>query len=277
VPAALAARAAAGARLAPVEPFAMAYAFGDSDPAAHRLRLLADVFARSTRPFLCGTASGTRRLALDLGCGPGYTTHLLAETLDCARVTGLDNSARFISLAKRTGNDRVSFALHDITAVPFPTGPADVIHARFLLTHLQRPIEAIASWSTQLQRDGVLLLEETEWIDTTNPVFSLYVQIVEAMLHHQGNVLYIGPLLDTFPLPARFTGRSSQVRRLTVTNRATAAMFVLNVQAWRDHPFIRDHYPPEVIVRLHADLTALAADPSDAADIEWGIRQVALR
>jgi trans-aconitate 2-methyltransferase len=255
----------------------MAYAFGDSDPAAQRLRLLADVFARSTRPFLCEAAPGGRRLALDLGCGPGYTTHLLAATLDCARVTGLDNSERFISLAKRTENDRVSFARHDITAVPFPTGPAGVIYARFLLTHLQDPAQAIASWATQLQRGGLLLLEETEWIDTTNPVFSRYVQIVEAMLHHQGNVLYIGPLLDTFPLPARFTGRSSQVRRLTVTNRATAAMFVLNVQAWRDHPFIREHYPAGVVARLHADLTALAADPSDAAEIEWGVRQVVLR
>jgi trans-aconitate 2-methyltransferase len=55
----------------------MPYLFGDSDRAVYRLQVLADVFASSSRTFLQDVVKMPPRLALDLGSGPGYTTHLL--------------------------------------------------------------------------------------------------------------------------------------------------------------------------------------------------------
>jgi len=54
------------------------YLFGDTDVAARRFQVLAEVFADSTRPFLQQAVTGSRHLAVDLGCGPGFTTHLLS-------------------------------------------------------------------------------------------------------------------------------------------------------------------------------------------------------
>src|SRR5437867_9185583 len=98
----------------------MSYVFGDSDLAAYRLRLLAEVFAPCTREFLKRAAPGRYRQAVDLGCGPAYSTHLLAETLRCDRAVGIDSSEHFISLARRSATDTMRFWLHDFTTVPFP-------------------------------------------------------------------------------------------------------------------------------------------------------------
>src|SRR5258708_35887545 len=98
------------------------YAFGDTDIAARRLELLANVFEHSMRACLreapaarLGLAQNlAQKIAIDLGCGPGFTTHLIAETLGFSRVVGLETSKRFIELARATANVRVSFELHDV-------------------------------------------------------------------------------------------------------------------------------------------------------------------
>ncbi len=57
----------------------MPYLFQDTDLAARRLAVLAEVFAPASRAFLLDVVQSRPELALDLGCGPGYTTRLLAE------------------------------------------------------------------------------------------------------------------------------------------------------------------------------------------------------
>jgi trans-aconitate 2-methyltransferase len=75
------------------------YAFGDSAAAARRLDLLADLFAPTTRALLERFAGRPLDLAVDLGCGTGHTTRLLASVLGPRRAVGLDQSASFVALA----------------------------------------------------------------------------------------------------------------------------------------------------------------------------------
>ncbi len=155
------------------------YLFGDSTTAAQRLKLLASVYNESTRAFLAKAAGSARfQLALDLGCGPGFTTRLIADTLRCDRVIGLDASAGFIELARANSGERLSFLRHDLTAIPFPSGRPNLIFSRFLLTHLREAAAVVAKWATQLEDRGLLLLEETEAIHTAHPVFARYLRIV---------------------------------------------------------------------------------------------------
>src|SRR5205085_2671744 len=150
----------------------------------------------STAAFVTGTVSRRPALALDLGCGPGHSTHLLAAVLDPGRTVGLDTSDRFVALAMRTATARVSFRQHDVTTVPFLLAPADVIFCRFLLSHLRDPASVIAGWLTQLARGGLLLLDEVESIRTEHPVFTTYIRLVEALLAHESGTLFVGPLLE---------------------------------------------------------------------------------
>ena len=89
------------------------YLFGDSDSAAERLRLLAYIFAPEIRSFL-SQVPPQPRLAIDLGCGPGFTTRLIAETLKARETVGLDTSERFLTMARSAPADGVTFARHDI-------------------------------------------------------------------------------------------------------------------------------------------------------------------
>jgi SAM-dependent methyltransferase len=252
----------------------MRYAFGDSEIAARRLQALARVFAPSSRPFLLHAAPRRPRLAVDLGCGPGHTTHFLAGVLGCDRVAGLDNSERFLALARSTETASVSFHLHDVTEIPFPTAPADLLYSRFLLTHLREPRSVIARWATQLAPRGLLLMEETEWMLTDNPAFATYLEIVEAMLTHQSTTLYVGAVLQEIAATSTLRVRLSQVGRLPVSTRDAAGLFHLNIQTWKRHPFIQAHYPAARIDALEQELAALTQDVGDDAGIEFGLRQV---
>ena len=73
----------------------MAYTFGDTDLASRRLRRLAEVYEPETRALLqsllaSGEAAGCR-LAVDLGCGPGWSTQLLSDVLKPERTIGLES------------------------------------------------------------------------------------------------------------------------------------------------------------------------------------------
>src|SRR6185312_12833039 len=126
---------------------APSYTFGDSDLAAERLRFLAEAFAPSSRAFVSRLGREPVRLAIDLGCGPGYTTALLHAATRAATTIGLDNSPRFLARAWRQSARGVAFGEHDIAEVPFPTAPADLIYGRFIVTHLAEPSDVIGRWA----------------------------------------------------------------------------------------------------------------------------------
>src|SRR5450631_2024133 len=128
----------------------MSYLFKDTDRAAQRLQVLADVFAPASRAFMRDSVKKVPQTALDLGCGPGYTTQLLADTTKSVYTTGLDSSEHFLSLAATRATDHISFVHHDATRIPFPGGQRDLLFCRMLLTHLQDPFVVTERWLTQL-------------------------------------------------------------------------------------------------------------------------------
>jgi trans-aconitate 2-methyltransferase len=253
------------------------YLFGDDDTAARRLQLLAQVFAESTRSFLRNTAGGRIPLALDLGCGPGFTTHLIAETLECDRVVGLETSPRFLEIARSTAAASIGFAPHDVLALPLPEAPADLIFCRFLLTHLEDPAGAIGQWATQLRPHGRLMAEEVETIRTAHPVFSPYIRMVEALLASQRNFLYAGPIIAALEVPGGTELAGSALRPVAVRNCDAARMFGLNLRVWKNDEFARTYYSSESIRELESALEGIAQGESDASEIQWEMRQVVFR
>jgi trans-aconitate 2-methyltransferase len=235
------------------------------------------LYRESTRAFLAKAAgSALFRLVLDLGCGPGFTTHLINDTLRCGRVIGLDASAGFIELARATAaGERMSFLQHDITAIPFPSGCANLIFSRFLLTHLREAEAVVAKWAAQLEPRGLLLLEETESIETVHPEFGAYLAIVEAMLASQSSRLYAGRLIAELDSLGGLKCAFSELRSIPVRNCDAARMFALNLSTWKDSKFVSTNYSRDSILQLEHALTEIAAGESSAREIEWRMRQSA--
>jgi trans-aconitate 2-methyltransferase len=251
------------------------YAFGDTNLAATRLERVAEVFAPTSRSFLLGFAQGSFDLALDLGCATGHTTHLIAEVLRPRHTIGMDSSTSFVSLARPNATDAISFVEHDVTTVPFPTATADLIYCRFLLSHVVNPQRQVQRWSTHLRRNGILLLDEVEWIRTTDPVFDTYLEMVAAMLERQGNELYVGPLLEAMPAPVGLQRKSSKLATLVPAACQAAKMFLMNLRVWRDEPFVRESYGERTLSNLESDLVTLAESRRSPGEIVWGLRQLA--
>jgi trans-aconitate 2-methyltransferase len=253
----------------------MSYLFQDTDRAAHRLRVLADVFAASSRTFMQDVVSTAPQLALDLGCGPGYTTRLLAEATHCVQAIGLDSSGHFLTLAARYASERISFLHHDVTQIPFPIEPSDLIFCRMLLTHLQDPLSVIERWVTQLRPQGLLLLEEVEWIRTEHSLFRSYLDIVAALLEQHVNQLYIGPLLEKQQMDHGLKRHMSRVYHVPVSTAQAASLFSLNIHSWKSLPFVQKCYSASMIDQLERNLRVLAETSTRFGEIEWDMRQLA--
>jgi SAM-dependent methyltransferase len=238
-----------------------------------RLRLVAEVFAPSSRAFLAEAVTDRPALAIDIGCGPGVSTRLVARVTGAARTIGLDTSPTFLEVAGHDAPRGVTFVRHDATSVPLPERPADLVYCRLLLAHLPDPAALVAAWATQLTAGGRLLVDEIEWMDVRVPEFVAYEEIVLDLVGSRDAPMYAGPIVDAVREGPGWRQETSTVRTVPVSTAAAARMFAMNVATWRDDPYIREHYAADDIERLRRDLATLTRSAA-TDEIVWGMRQV---
>ena len=231
---------------------------------------MADVFAGPSRAFLQEEVDFRPHIALDLGCGPGRTTQLVADVTGADLVVGLDLSEPFLGAAPR--RQGIAFVRADTTRA-FPTRPPDLAYCRLLLAHLPEPEQVIAEWARQLRRGGLLLLDEVEWIATPNPVLARYEEIVTAMVGSRRAQISVGPRIVGLEGDG-WRPRSSTLRRYPVATSDAARMYAMNLTTWRHDPFVAANYDPRTIDDLASGLDELTRS-STTGEIEWGLRQVA--
>jgi trans-aconitate methyltransferase len=92
---------------------------------------------------------------LDLGCGTGYLTHLIAQA--GARVTGIDNSASMIERAQAAYPD-LDFRIMSATEFHFPT-PFDAVFSNAALHWVLDKESAVDHIAQALRPGGRLVLE----------------------------------------------------------------------------------------------------------------------
>ena len=210
------------------------YTFSDTASAADRLRLLAEVYAASSTALLARHVPPGPGLALDLGCGPGHTTLLLHRVTGAAHTIGVDRSPAFLALASQQGRPGVEFVEQDVVD-PLP-GPADVVFARFLLTHLSDPARAVRTWAQALAPGGRLVLQEVARLVSTDPALGRYYELVAELQQAQGQDLQIGARFGELADRAGLTAQYLGVRALRPDPHEMAVLHVLNLRNWRTVP-----------------------------------------
>lgn len=249
------------------------YTFGQDAVAARRLRLLHGIFAPTSRALLDDVRRlGPFRAALDLGCGPGFTTRLLAESLEPGQLVGIDQSETFLELARQE-TPHARFAAHDLRQPPYPGTPADVIYARYVLSHLGDLRRWVGEWVAQLTPGGVLLIEENEWIEVPQPTFARYLELSREVMATQAADLWPGPQLPRISIQCGFPTLATRVVPVSGPTGITARMFRLNLRAWSRQPAARRHAAE--LARLDGELKELEASPA-RGEITWGLRQLAV-
>jgi SAM-dependent methyltransferase len=252
------------------------YTFGDSDLAARRLALVAATFARTTRQFLLTRAGPAPAFAIDLGCGPGFTTELIRATVGPARILGVDSSPAFVAAAaKRIADDRTRLLCADALDLPLEVTDADLIFARMLLTHLRDPLAAVDVWRGRLSGRGRLLLEEVDSIATEDATLAGYLELQREMLAANDHTLYVGPVLDA-GLREHPALRSNAVVELSPPAAVAARMFAMNLETWRNRPEVTDAHEPAELHALAASLERIAQGEDAAPPLTWRLRHLVL-
>jgi trans-aconitate 2-methyltransferase len=253
----------------------MAYTFGDNDEASRRLRRLAEVYETETRALLEQVADKERspRLAVDLGCGPGWSTQLLDAVLQPHRTVGLDASERYVSEA-RANHPRLEFFRHDILQTPFPVERPDLLLCRFLLTHLSSPQQAFQIWATQSAPRALLLVHETERLESTDPALCRYYELVDQLQQHHGQALNVGALLDTSFAETGWRIRRSESMVLKKTAREMAQLHLPNLRTWGRNEYASKTFDRRELDDLEVALDRIASGAAEAGIVHNTARQI---
>jgi SAM-dependent methyltransferase len=141
-----------------------AYALATGEAAAHRLRILHDVYGPGTRRVLIESGIRPGMRVADLGCGVGLVTALLAALVrPDGHVVGIDAShAQLTEARKRLDGSATNVSLVESSATDtgLPAESFDLVFCRFLLIHLRHPEQALLEMLRLIKPGGILVCED---------------------------------------------------------------------------------------------------------------------
>lgn len=119
--------------------------------AAERRRPFDDLLAR-----IPSIRVGT---AVDLGCGPGTLTRVLAEKWPAARIMAVDASCAMLNQAvENRSSERIEFVVGDMAQWQ-PAGPIDLVVSNAALHWLANHEAILTRWTSWLTPGGVLAVQ----------------------------------------------------------------------------------------------------------------------
>ncbi len=125
---------------------------------------------------------------VDLGCGPGNLTDLLADRWPDARVTGLDSSAEMIAAARDRGS-RVEYDVVDLREWR-PERPVDVLVSNATLQWVPEHLELLPRLVAALAPGGVLAFQVPGNLDQPSHLVRQQLAAEEPYAAHTRGVAY---------------------------------------------------------------------------------------
>jgi len=122
-----------------------------------------DERTRPVRDLIAALPPIDARSVIDLGCGPGNSTEVLAARYPEARVAGIDTSPDMIAAARRR-LPQFEFAVEDVQDCKFP-GPFDVILANALLQWVPHHETLLPELIGKLAQRGGLAVQMPDNLD----------------------------------------------------------------------------------------------------------------
>ena len=106
-------------------------------------------------------------VVLDVGCGPGNITADLAARVTHGTVIGIDRSPDVVARAVRDHpiavHRNLSFAVADVSALPYDDACFDVVYVHQVLQHLSEPVNALREMRRVLKVDGLLAARDADY------------------------------------------------------------------------------------------------------------------
>ncbi|MDO8800267.1 class I SAM-dependent methyltransferase [Phenylobacterium sp.] len=239
------------------------YIIAGGTAGAARLSVLSEAMAEATGSLLDRVGIPQAARILDVGCGAGDVTRDLARRTS-GQVIGLDLDDIKVSMASQDAPVNATFHVGGYQRAK-ELGPFDVIYARFLLSHLTDPADAVAVFEAALVPDGLLVVEDVEFsahlCEPTRTSFRHFVQWYVACAHKRGADAEIGPKLPAILGRAGFIGIEARVVQpagLTGPAKAMAALTLAGISEAVESMGVSR----ETLVDYISDLVKARDDPS---------------
>ena len=250
------------------------YTFGTTKAAAKRLEEMAVFFNPLANNWINKHINKQVNTALDIGCGPGFSTDMLFRALNPKVVCGLDKSDEFLSLAKEKFPGYM-FLNHDVSRGTLPV-KADAAYCRFLLSHMNDVEKLATSWVNELLPGGMLFIDELEGINTDVPVFNKYLEINESLVKSQGAELFIGETLARGSYGAEIV--SNELTRIPVASWRAASWFYPNtVTIWEKEKHVRDNFPQNLRSKISEEILGILEKRDASVKSLWKMRRMVFR
>jgi ubiquinone/menaquinone biosynthesis C-methylase UbiE len=140
------------------------YVFNEEN--LERQRLLARNLASFTHKLLDSLSFPDHVHGLDIGCGLGETTMLLAQRAGSSNeFVGLDQNGELLAVARQKAlheGRRIEFRQGDATELPFADESFDFVFTRFLLTHIPDPIVVLREMVRVCKVGGIVAVQEPD-------------------------------------------------------------------------------------------------------------------
>jgi ubiquinone/menaquinone biosynthesis C-methylase UbiE len=210
-----------------------------------RLRILSRVMQPTSLELLRRAGIRPGMACLDLGCGSGDLAFDLARLVgDSGRVVATDIDEAKLAAAREQaaehGLANVEFHLADITADRLDR-EFDLVHARFLLSHLSNPSAALSRIRNALRPRGIIVVADVDFRGHFSypdcPALGRYVELYTQCARRRGADANIGPRLPSLLEEAGFenvqmnvvqpsgtTGEVKLLNPITMENIAAAVL-----------------------------------------------------
>ena len=183
--------------------------------------------------------------ALDVGCGSGWATRLMAEQASGGRVVGIDIADEMIKLAKETSTSfpNVEFQVASAEKLPFSDGEFTHAFSMESLYYYADMLAALREIKRVLNHGGrfvtvVDLYQENspsaQWIDQLKVPVQFLSTAKYRLLFQQAGFVNVSDrrLYDPAPIPADYNGGSFKTREDYIAYRESGSL-MMSGEVWQ--------------------------------------------
>ena len=129
-----------------------------------RLKVISEIHDARTQALLRRAGLSAPQHFVEFGCGLGYVTRWAAA--EGAHATGIDVNEEQVrvcqALAQEAGLGHASFRVGSVYEPDIEPNSLDISYSRWLMVHLNRPVDAMRAIRAALKPGGVMVCEEAD-------------------------------------------------------------------------------------------------------------------